>query len=151
MGYKNQSIESRKARLESSREQFALKSMTNQQGAVVLVKRVQVLDCLKKGWTLNYSQVNIFHPTLCLDKNLKPSDYHKMIQLKRITHKRPVEYRLSILIQYRENGWVLGTPPAFPADNTTTESTHVLKNDNRNKESILFFKDTRVECRVICI
>ncbi len=151
MGYKNQSIESRKARLESSREQFALKSMTNQQGAVVLVKREQVLDYLKKGWTLNYSQVNIFHPTLCLDKNLKPSDYHKMIQLKRISHKRPIEYRLSILIQYLEDGWLLGTPPAFPSDSIATESTHLPKLENKPKESILFFKDTRVECRVICI
>jgi hypothetical protein len=117
-----QSYATRLAKFEASKEQFSLKRMIDLSGNYFMVNRDNVLEYLKRGWTLDYTQVNIYQPTLVSSPDLKQSDYHKMVQLKRISAKRSVEYRQSVLIEYLENGWVLGSPPVIAGNVSPNKS-----------------------------
>jgi hypothetical protein len=118
------SYECRFAKFLASKEQFSSKKMIDMNGNVFMVDRDNVLPYLKQGWTLDYTQINIYHPLLCHDENLKNCDYHKMIQLKRVTNKKNVIHRHKILIEYLDKGWVLGKPPSIDGMNTDTNSSN---------------------------
>jgi hypothetical protein len=140
-----QSVQTRGTKLLAAREQFSLKRMINGSGTCFLVPREDVLVYLKKGWVLDYSQVNIYEPRLCQKPELERSDYHKMIQLKRISQKRSVEFRQSVLIEYLEKGWILGTPPALAVAADTRNQP--IQAGCRTAGPL--FKTDRVEVRVI--
>jgi hypothetical protein len=90
------------------REVKSNRTLIDLEGHIHYLSKEDVLDRLKQKWKFASKSAYLIHPELFKNKeSLRESDYYKSIGIKDSFNE---EYQYQTIIDYMENGWVLGCP-----------------------------------------
>jgi hypothetical protein len=125
------------------RELKSDRTLIDLDGNIHFISKEDVLSRLKQKWKLTSNKAHLFHPELFKNKDsISEKDYYKSIAIK---NRYNQEYQYQTIIDYLEEGWVLGCPSKIESEVRLSnaevkfylEKNEMLENRVRQKEELI--------------
>jgi hypothetical protein len=101
------------------REIKSNRTLIDLDGNIHFLSKDDVLSRLKQKWKLASNKAYLFHPELFKNKDsLSEKDYYKSIAIK---DRYSEEYQYQTIIDYLDDGWVLGCPSKIESEVRLTD------------------------------
>ena len=116
------------------REVKSNRTLIDLEGHIHYLSKEDVLDKLKQKWKFASKSAYLIHPELFKNKDsLRECDYYKTINIKDRFNE---EYQYQTIMDFLENGWVLGSPSKIESQIRLSEDEvkfYLEKNDGLEK------------------
>ena len=116
------------------REVKSNRTLIDLEGHIHYLSKEDVLDKLKQKWKFASKSAYLIHPELFKNKDsLRECDYYKTINIKDRFNE---EYQYQTIMDFLENGWVLGSPSKIESQIRLSEDEvkfYLEKNDGIEK------------------